>query len=63
VGVLRRSWKAGSVLGLRLPDVPLLFCWAGVPQAVPEQLLQGSQQVVGQQLFQAGYAGVGYHGA
>jgi hypothetical protein len=30
---------------------------------VPEQLLQGSQQVVGQQLFQAGYAGVGYHGA
>jgi len=54
VGVVRRSWKAGSVLGLRLPDVPLLFCCAGVPQAPLEQLLQGSQQVVGQQLFQAG---------
>lgn len=62
-GVLRRSWKAGSVLGLRLPDVPLEFCCAGVPQVPLEQLLQGSQQVVGQQLFHAGYAGPGYHGA
>lgn len=63
VGVLRRSWKAGSVLGLRLPDVPLPLCCKGVPQAPLEQLLQGSQQVVGQQLFHAEYAGPGYHGA
>jgi hypothetical protein len=59
--VERRSWKAGSVLGFRLPEVPLPF-WAGVPQAEVVQLLQGSQQEVGQQAFHAGIPELAYHG-
>ncbi|MEY3174753.1 MAG: hypothetical protein RLZZ436_2667, partial [Planctomycetota bacterium] len=36
--------------------------WVGVPQAPVEQLLQGSQQEVGQQPFHAGPTGAAYHG-
>ena len=59
-GELRRSWNWGSDLGLRLPEVAGEAWLAGVAQLPVEQLSQGLQQAVGQQLFHA--EGAGYHG-